>query len=72
MTTRASGEAPYRGLYRAKAGFVTLLRGVHVTVAAGDLVDAKDPILRRRQDLFEPYVPKVRDYKTQERGHGDS
>lgn len=40
--------------YRAKEAFVTQFEGDQVSVAAGELVRAGHPILKRREDLFEP------------------
>ena len=40
--------------YRAKEGFVTMYDGDQVAVPAGELVRAGHPILKRREDLFEP------------------
>jgi len=40
--------------YRAKEGFGTIFEGEQIHVAAGELVRAGHPILKRREDLFEP------------------
>jgi hypothetical protein len=40
--------------FRAKEGFGTVFDGAPVHVAAGEIVRAGHPILRRREDLFEP------------------
>jgi hypothetical protein len=40
--------------YRAKASFVTQYEGESVNVPAGEIVRAGHPILKRREDLFEP------------------
>ena len=40
--------------YRATAGFVAVIDGDQVAVPAGELVRAGHPILKRREDLFEP------------------
>jgi hypothetical protein len=40
--------------YRAKEGFATMFDGEQTFIAAGELVRAGHPILKRREDLFEP------------------
>jgi hypothetical protein len=40
--------------YRAKEGFGTMYGGEQIHVAAGEIVRAGHPILKRREDLFEP------------------
>ena len=40
--------------YRAKEGFGAMQDGELIHVAAGELVRAGHPILKRREDLFEP------------------
>jgi hypothetical protein len=39
---------------RAKEGFVTVYNGDQIAIAAGELVPAGHPFLKRREDLFEP------------------
>lgn len=40
--------------YRAKEGFVTVFEGDQISVAAGELVRAGHPLLKRREELFAP------------------
>jgi hypothetical protein len=40
--------------YRAKEAFVTMYNGDQTSVQAGELVRAGHPIMKRREDLFEP------------------
>jgi hypothetical protein len=40
--------------YRAKESFVTVFDGEQVNVPAGEIVRAGHPILKRREDHFEP------------------
>lgn len=47
----AKGKPAY---FRAKEGFGTVYEGQPIHVAAGELVRAGHPILKRREELFEP------------------
>ena len=40
--------------YRAKESFVTMFNDEQVSVAAGEIVPAGHPLLKRREDHFEP------------------
>jgi hypothetical protein len=40
--------------YRAKQGFATMYDGDQVFIAAGELVSPDHPILKRREEFFEP------------------
>jgi hypothetical protein len=40
--------------YRAKESFVTMFKGEQISVAAGEFVRAGHPILKRREEHFEP------------------
>lgn len=44
---------PKSGYYRAKESFVTMFEGEQINVAAGELVRAGHPLLKRREELFE-------------------
>jgi len=48
--------------YEAKEGFFAGDLGIGI--AAGQIVDAKDPVLKRREDLFRPW-PGPRVYEGQ-------
>lgn len=57
-----SGAAGDRRLFAARRSFSTFLDGQTVVVKQGQLVDDGDPILKGRADLFEPFVPSIRNY----------
>ncbi|MDP9145911.1 MAG: hypothetical protein M3N43_14680 [Actinomycetota bacterium] len=59
---RASGEPK---LFSARKGFAAIIDGHTIILKPGDVVDAADPILKGRKDLFEDFVPKVRQYNGQ-------
>jgi hypothetical protein len=40
--------------YRAKESFVTMYDGEQLSVPAGEIVRAGHPLLKRREDHFEP------------------
>jgi hypothetical protein len=40
--------------YRAKESFGTMFKGEQISVAAGEFVRAGHPILKRREEHFEP------------------
>jgi hypothetical protein len=40
--------------YRAKESFVTMFKGEQLSVGAGEYVPAGHPLLKRREDHFEP------------------
>lgn len=40
--------------YRAKEGFVTMFDGEQISVAAGEIVRAGHPLLKRREEHFVP------------------
>lgn len=40
--------------YRAKESFVTMYDGEQTSVAAGEIVRAGHPLLKRREEHFEP------------------
>ena len=52
-----------RKLFQAVDAFSATVDGAAVHVAKGDVVDDGDPVLKGRQDLFEPFEPKVRTYQ---------
>jgi hypothetical protein len=54
-------------LFVARQAFATQVNGVTIVVQPGQLVDSDDPILKGRAELFEPFVPKVRQYPGQAR-----
>jgi hypothetical protein len=47
-------------LYQARESFVTHLDGEQIAVSAGDLVRAGHPLLKGRDELFEPAEGYVR------------
>jgi hypothetical protein len=59
------GKSAGSDLFQARHSFAVTLDGAPVIVQPGDLVEAGDPILKGRESLFEPFVPKVRKYKGQ-------
>lgn len=58
-------EAAPRRLYVARQAFVTYIGDTPTTIPVGTIVDERDPVLKRRQSLFDEYVPKVRAYPGQ-------
>lgn len=52
-------------LFSARRAFATTLNGETLIIQPGQVVDANDPILKGRADLFEPFAPKIRQYKGQ-------
>ncbi len=60
--SKAGGE---RKLYSARSAFAAAVDGETIVIQPGQVVDADDPVLKGRQDLFEDYAPKVRKYKGQ-------
>lgn len=59
------GGAVGGDLFVARHSFATNLDGRTVIIQPGQVVDAKDPILKGRADLFEPFAPKIRKYEGQ-------
>jgi hypothetical protein len=49
-------------LFAARQAFAAILDGQTIIMKPGDVVDANDPILKGRKDLFEDFAPKVRNY----------
>jgi len=60
---KASGAE--RKLYSARQGFAANVDGTTVIIAADQVVDENDPVLKGRETLFVPFVPKVRRYPGQ-------
>ncbi len=56
---------PGDGLFVARQAFATILDGVTIIVQPGQVVDASDPILKGRRELFDDFAPKVRTYPGQ-------
>lgn len=52
-------------LFAARQAFATNVNGETIVIQPGQVVDAGDPILKGREELFEEFVPKVRQYKGQ-------
>lgn len=52
-------------LFAARTAFATTLNGETVIIQPGQVVDASDPILKGRAELFEPFAPKIRKYQGQ-------
>ncbi|MBA2312516.1 MAG: hypothetical protein H0V97_06920, partial [Actinobacteria bacterium] len=61
MQPRKAGD----GLFVARQAFATLLNGETVIVQPGQVVDANDPILKGRRELFDDFAPKIRKYPGQ-------
>lgn len=61
MPLRKAGD----GLFVARQAFATQLDGVTVIIQPGQVVDANDPILKGRRELFDDFAPKVRQYPGQ-------
>jgi hypothetical protein len=49
-------------VFRARTSFAAFLDGRTIIVQPGTLVDASDPILKGRKNLFEEFVPNTRNY----------
>lgn len=52
-------------LFAARTAFAASLDGETVIIQPGQVVDANDPILKGRSELFEPFAPKIRKYSGQ-------
>ena len=63
MPRQKAGGGPK--LFSARQAFAVSLDGQHVVIQPGQVVDENDPILKGRQALFEPFVPKIRKYPGQ-------
>ena len=52
-------------LFAARQAFAANVDGVTVIIQPGQVVDANDPVLKGREDLFEDFAPKIRKYPGQ-------
>lgn len=52
-------------LFVARHAFAAQVGAETIIIQPGQVVDANDPVLKGREELFEDFAPKIRQYKGQ-------
>lgn len=59
---RKSEQQAGGDLFAARTAFAVTIDGEQIIIQPGQVVDANDPVFKGREQLFEPFAPKVRHY----------